>query len=77
MDYVAQTASCKHEAGKVLDRIEGQLNLTTDQAHATAFDLVKQGEQINSVQQGMGQVKDDLKRTHKLLDKFAKWSVWC
>jgi len=74
MDYAAQLVKDKRETSDALNRVEAMLHETTDIGSETAEKLVAQGEQLGAIKIGLNQVKDDITRTHKLLDKFAQWA---
>jgi hypothetical protein len=74
VDLVNTTEEYEFQTKKMLNSIEKELVETTELGCSTAAALAKQDETLEHVQQGMKDVKRSIKRTHKLLDTFSKWS---
>ena len=74
IDLIKQTADTEYKSKQTLNAIERELVETTELGCATAAALKKQEATIEHVQHGMYDVKRSIKRTHKLLDTFSKWS---
>ena len=68
------TLELQHSTKDSLNRIEHTLNETTEVAESTAAELRAQGERLGHIKANANDVKSGLKRTHKLLDTFAKWA---
>jgi hypothetical protein len=59
---------------KSLGRIEQKLDESTEVAERTSAELAIQGETVEALKAGVKVVEDDIKKTHRLLDRFARWA---
>ena len=73
-DIIDTTEEYDYQTKKMLNSIEKDLEETTELGNSTASALAKQDQTLEHVHHGMQDVKRGVKRTHKLLDTFARWS---
>jgi len=73
-DIIDTTEEYHFQTKKMLNSIEKDLEETNELGVSTASALAKQDQTLEHVHHGMQDVKRGVKRTHKLLDTFAKWS---
>lgn len=73
-DIIDTTEEYHFQTKKILNSIEKDLEETNELGVSTASALAKQDQTLEHVHHGMQDVKRGVKRTHKLLDTFAKWS---
>ena len=70
----AKTTQLRQKTKKSLVRIEQTLSESNEVAERTSAQLAIQEETLEAVNNGVKVVEEDIKRTHRLLDKFSWWA---